>query len=190
MADRLIKYSPIGSSRFTEIEPDALARIRATVALKHPVYVVDTREQLGYSFDEKDRRPSATVITKLDQGDYSVLGFEDKIAIERKMLGDYIGSITDHFKTTTSDGVPGRFWREIERLEPYRFSCIIVEGDMRDVLSHAYRADVHPSAILGMTVKITLFGVPVLFASDRIGGRKLTQRLLRKFWEYEVKHED
>ena len=50
-----------------------------------PGYTVvrDTREQQGYFF-KKFNTCQGTVQRKLDTGDYSILGMEDKVCIERK----------------------------------------------------------------------------------------------------------
>lgn len=51
-----------------------------------PIIVVDTREQRPYSFDEA--RVGGVVHAALPAGDYSLLGQETRIAIERKSLAD------------------------------------------------------------------------------------------------------
>ena len=56
---------------------------------KAPAYTVikDTREQDGYTFERFESRYHACagmVVQKLDTGDYSLVGLEDKLCIERK----------------------------------------------------------------------------------------------------------
>ena len=52
---------------------------------KAPDYTVirDTREREGYHFSKFDKC-LGMVVRKLDTGDYSLVGLEDKICIERK----------------------------------------------------------------------------------------------------------
>ncbi len=50
--------------------------------------VVDTREKEEYAF------PCAVLHRKLDAGDYSVQGHEDRVAVERKSLADFVHTLT------------------------------------------------------------------------------------------------
>ena len=59
------------------------------MASKAPAYKVikDTREQDGYTFESFTGRYTSCkgmVVKKLDTGDYSLEGLEDKLCIERK----------------------------------------------------------------------------------------------------------
>ena len=59
---------------------------------KSPPYTVirDTREQEGYTFEKFTGRYTSCngmIIKKLDTGDYSLVGLEDKLCIERKGRG-------------------------------------------------------------------------------------------------------
>lgn len=115
--------------------------------------VVDSREQEGYSFS------LPTVRKKLDSGDYSVLGMERIVAVERKTLDDFVGTVIR---------ARGRFYRELRRLGSYTRACVVVEADMADVLAGRYRGDAHPNTILGSALAITVdFGIPVFFCSNR-----------------------
>lgn len=59
--------------------------------------VIDTREQKPLPFASY----VPTIHKKLDDGDYSIEGYENLFAIERKMLGDYTTYIsTEHAKTS------------------------------------------------------------------------------------------
>lgn len=95
--------------------------------------VVDSREQLPYAFadlhaDARDGyRPLAVTLRNgcLPEGDYSLEGFENQIAVERKSLADLYG--------TLGQG-RGRFQRELERLDALSFAAVVVEADWREVL--------------------------------------------------------
>lgn len=58
-----------------------------------PTFIVDTREQLPYTFDGFKNLIADTKNPALKTGDYSVTGFEDCIALERKTLADIVGSL-------------------------------------------------------------------------------------------------
>ena len=55
-----------------------------------PIIVIDSREQKPFRFSPGIE----TVTAALKAADYSLLGLEDDVAIERKSLSDLLGSIT------------------------------------------------------------------------------------------------
>lgn len=132
--------------------------------------VVDTREQLPYAFDPRLFEVTSAALTS---GDYSLIGAEGRIAIERKSLSDFIGSIT-----TGRD----RFFRELERLARLEFAAVVVESDFRALCSGAYRSKADPASVVGTALAITARFAPVLFAGDRAGGQRMTAGLLRRLW--------
>ena len=87
--------------------------------------IKDTREQEGWFF-----QPSSTcagmVREKLDTGDYSIKGYENTLAIERK------GKISEFARNI----VENRFERELQRLEKFKYTFILLEFDMKDILEY------------------------------------------------------
>lgn len=140
-----------------------MARVRPTI-------VIDTREQLPYSFepDEFD-----VVRRALPAADYSLDGHELSVAIERKTLDDFVA---------TAIRYKDRFERELRLLSFMRFAAVVVEGSLDDVLEHRYSSHTHPNAVFGVAVAITVdFNVPVFFAGNREHARRLTAALLARF---------
>lgn len=98
--------------------------------------VIDTREQLPYTFRDLtgDRARDGTypplmittVMAGLASGDYSLQGFDDRIAIERKSLADLFG--------TLGRG-RGRFMREMERLNAMDSAHLVIEADWSQILT-------------------------------------------------------
>jgi len=130
--------------------------------------VVDTREQDPYAFDA-----SCEVVRRaLPAGDYSIEGFEDSVAVERKTLEDFVSTVIRQRK---------RFYRELQRLEEYEAACVVVESDLRDVLNGDYRSGAHPNAVLGTVISIVVdFQIPVFFCSDQqVACRFVEEFLLR-----------
>jgi DNA excision repair protein ERCC-4 len=129
--------------------------------------IIDTREQLEYSFDP---RLAATVRRALPAGDYSVEGLEERVAVERKSLDDFVSTVI-HGRE--------RFRNELRKLGGYRAACIVVEGGVFDVLLHRYRGDAHPNAVLGSALSIILdFRIPVFFCSNRQAACQFVQAYL------------
>ncbi len=123
--------------------------------------IIDSREQKPYiEFFNRLKYPYK--IKKLNVGDYSIVGFEDKFSIERKSLPDFIKSITWELD---------RFERELVRAQNYDYFAIVIEADFYDIENRNYRADVHPSVILETMFKLsTKYNTNILLAGARHGG--------------------
>lgn len=81
---------------------------------------------------------------RLETGDYTVEGFEDRFAVERKSLND--------LATSLGNG-RDRFEAEIRRAQSMDEFVVIVEGSRADVEAHQYYSNIHPNAVLGTTEK-------------------------------------
>ena len=87
---------------------------------------VDTREQLPYSFEgmiERVRGKDIPLIVPTERkclktADYSIVGLEDKIAVERKSATDLAGTLTRGRK---------RFEKELARGQEMDYMAVIVE---------------------------------------------------------------
>jgi ERCC4-type nuclease len=129
--------------------------------------VIDTREQEPYSFDP---RLAAAVRRALPAGDYSVEGLEERVAVERKTLDDFVSTVI-HARP--------RFRQELRKLAGYRAACVVVEAGVVDVLLQRYHGEAHPNAVLGSALSIILdFGVPVFFCGSRQAACQFVQAYL------------
>ena len=129
--------------------------------------VIDTREQLPYTFDPQRVVP---VRRALCAGDYSLDGFETSVAVERKSLDDFVSSVIHGRK---------RFYKELRLLAGYNAACMVVEANLRDVLDGNYSGNAHPNAVFGSMISIVAdFGVPVFFCSDRQVACKFVEAFL------------
>lgn len=129
--------------------------------------VIDTREKAPYAFDPN----RFTVVRKaLPAGDYSLVGMENRVAVERKSLQDFAQTVIRSRR---------RFHEELKKLAACEFACVAVEGSMRDVLDEAYGTGAHPNAVFGAAVSICVdWGVPVYFCSDRQSARQFVEAYL------------
>ena len=129
--------------------------------------VVDTRESLPLGFPGSTRRGLTT-------GDYSVLGMEERVAIERKTLGDFYACVGRE---------RARFARELERLAAMEYGAVVIEASLTDILHGTEFSQVHPrsavGSILAWSVKHRL---PFFFAESRSHCRTMVYHLLRHFW--------
>lgn len=84
--------------------------------------VRDTREQQPYEFNRKIPYKDMT----LNFGDYSIVGMEDMISVERKSLSDFYGSIT-HGRD--------RLKRMFDRMQVAEFKALVIEAPEDMVMS-------------------------------------------------------
>jgi len=95
--------------------------------------VIDTREQAPFDFSEVPARESdggGYVVVRcvrrgLPTGDYSIEGFESRVAVERKSLADLYGTLGRGRE---------RFAREFDRLAELEFAAVVVEGGWQHVV--------------------------------------------------------
>jgi ERCC4-type nuclease len=131
--------------------------------------VIDSREQRGYQYE-------GAVTKALRSGDYSIIGLEDKIAIERKSKQDAFSSLGAGRK---------RFENEVKRLSEYDYSAIVIESSLTDFLQPPPFTRMSPKAALNSLVSWSVkYKVFIFFASDRRLARALVYRILEKYYKY------
>ncbi len=114
------------------------------------------------------------VVGKLPMGDLSVPGFEDRVAVDRKQLGDFIGCVTRDKE---------RFARLLEKMATIEFAAVVVEASFADVRARKYRSQVEPAFVIGAAARITTkYGVPVFFCGSLDTATDFAVRLLRCWW--------
>ena len=87
--------------------------------------IKDTREQDGYYFS-KFNTCAGMIEHKLDTGDYSIQGLEDKICIERKGCVEELAQNLGSKKTN--------ILKEIERMEDFPHKYIILRISLEDLI--------------------------------------------------------
>ncbi len=152
---------------------DAMRGTRAAYDPLHPevfALSLDTREQVVARIPLE----VPIVVAALPMGDLSVPGFEQRIAIDRKQLGDFIGCIT-HDKE--------RFARLLTKMAGLEFAAVVVEATLADVRARKYRSQVAPAFVVGAAARITTkYGVPVFFCGSGDSTMDFAIRLLRCWW--------
>jgi DNA excision repair protein ERCC-4 len=119
--------------------------------------LVDTREQNPLNLS-----PLAVQTASLPTGDYSVLGLEHVIALERKSAEDMLGCIGRE---------RDRFEREIQRLLAYPVRAIVVEAGWQYFERGEWRGDVKPATAIGSLLSWITQGVPIVmcYTHERAG---------------------
>jgi ERCC4-type nuclease len=146
--------------------------------------VIDSDEKLPYTFlgIKSDARAGGRVLAvplmrrSLRTGDYSLRGYESRVAVERKSLQDLYGTL-------------GRrracFERELARLNEMEFACVVVEANWETILCDPpERSQLRPKVVYRSVLAWQQRFVRVHWLM--MGSRRLaevtTLRVLDRFW--------
>jgi len=134
--------------------------------------VCDTREQDGYDFTGL-----ASIRAGLPTGDYSLAGFENRVAVERKNKSDAWNCVA---------GDRPRFERCLERLAALERAAIVIECDLRDfAVRPAYIHRVTPATAVGSYVSWSCkYRIPVFWCDTKAYAERITVRFLVAFLKH------
>jgi ERCC4-type nuclease len=137
--------------------------------------VQDSRETLPYDFA---RFPDVVCeVGVLETGDYSLPGFTDRIAIERKTVDDLIGCLSQDRE---------RFQKELSRARNFEHFAVVIEASLPPIMAGRYRSRMNSNSVLQSIAAFSIrYGTPFLFCGDRPGGEYMTYSLLSKY-AYEI----
>lgn len=167
-----------------------------------PTVVVDTREQspwVPWVWREGHRVVLPCVRRALVAGDYTIEGYEQEIAIERKSLADWIGTMFGATVDALGERATSweRFRREIVRalegVTPTDGSAptpalqrfvVVIEASREHVKRHDYRSGVLPQSVLGRSDSLlTDHNIHVEWAGDRAEAERYAMWQLVRWWE-------
>lgn len=135
------------------------------------VAVIDTREQMPLALE---KHGLDVVPGTLPWGDYSLVGLEKLVALERKSIDDF---------TACCGTERGRFEREILALRGYPVKAIICEFKFSDVLEHRYRSKIEPASVIGSIERWMIMGIPFIMAETPAGAAWIVAGILKKVWQ-------
>ena len=128
------------------------------------VAIVDTREQLPL-----DLAPLQTVAGSLPTGDYSVVGLESVVSIERKSLGDLLSCVGQSRE---------RFDKEVQRLLAYPTRVLVVESTWSEIEAGRWQNKITPNAAIGSLLGWVAAGLPIIMAGSHERAGRYVSRLL------------
>jgi len=141
------------------------------------VILKDTRESVStiYHFKQQKFKDVQMIKIKLPCGDFSVMGEECNIFVERKTTSDLCGSFThdrDRFE---------RMWvRAIDLRVKHKY--LLIEGDMKEVLSGDYRSAVVPQSLIGSLMSWSMkYGFNWFFVPNIKAGEETIYRLMLNY---------
>ena len=138
---------------------------------KQPLRIVfDSREQCPFRFEGFN---AVVEVGALATADYSLVGFTDRIGIERKSLPDLVACL----------GVEReRFARELARLRGYDCAAVVVEATADDLRAGHFRARLNPEAAWQSVLAFTQrYRIPFFWAENRADAEETTFHLLRHY---------
>lgn len=139
------------------------------------IIITDSREQLNLDFSRFKNVES--VRTKLDAGDYSVIGYENKISFERKSIQDLVGTLV---------GGHQRFLRELERMKSYKEKYILVEHSPTILYSYCVKhgwENKFNTIIQSLLAYACHYGIRVRFCKNREDMAAYIVRKSKEFME-------
>lgn len=132
--------------------------------------IVDNREQTPLDFTPY---PCTVASGTLDTGDYSLNGLGHLVAVERKSLADFIGSIS-----TGRD----RFERELTRARGLDAFMVVVEAPFSDLAAGNYRSRMEPKAATQTVYSfMSRYRATFHFAQNRAWAEYATFHFLRHY---------
>jgi DNA excision repair protein ERCC-4 len=149
--------------------------VNSKINFTDKMVVVDSREQKPLWKSEVTRKGLKT-------GDYSILNYEDQIAIERKSAIDLFCTLGKGHK---------RFREELERAKALDYFAIIIEESYLNCL-HKTFIGAHHSCMKGETVMAILFslhikyGIKVFFTNNRLESQTLIKEIFKSFLKNKI----
>lgn len=135
--------------------------------------IIDTREQNPLQFS-RCRSITEYLVKKLDVGDYSMEGYEDKIAIEKK-------TVLDLFSTLGKGH--SRFKKELERAQELDYFALVIEESYNNIRTKTFPNSFR-TKMMGYVVTKLLhtmmikYNVHVMFAKDKWEAARMVEQTL------------
>ena len=137
--------------------------------------IIDTREKKPLW--KKSTKTTLIENKALKTGDYSIEGYENKFAIERKSLGDLFGSLGRGNK---------RFKKEIKRGLELDYFAIVIDGTYDQVLNKDFENSYY-TRMQGYVITAILFTthlkykIPIFFTEGRSQSRRIIKELMKAY---------
>lgn len=138
--------------------------IPATISPQELTAIIDTREQMPL-----DLSPLKMTVGTLETGDYSLLGCEHIVRVERKSLDDLLSCVGRDRE---------RFDREVQRMLAYQVRVLIVEATWQDIELGNWRSQVKPEAAIGSLLGWQASGLSIHMVGDHQRAGTHVARLL------------
>ena len=138
---------------------------------KQPLRIVcDSREQHPFAFEGY---PVEVTPATLATADYSLVGFTDRIGIERKSMQDLIHCLGPDRE---------RFTRELQRLRGFDAACIIVDQPQSVLRLGHFRSRMDAGAAWQSCIALSMrYRIPFWFCDSRADAERVAFDFLRHY---------
>ena len=137
--------------------------------------IVDSREQLPFTFEHGRYADVQIQSGTLNVGDYSLCGLEDKVAVERKSLPDLVACLGRERQ---------RFEKELQRSMALDAFAVVVEASWSDLASGNFRSQLNPhAACQSVLAFMARYRMAFLFAGSRAAAEYAAWGFLRQYLE-------
>jgi len=139
---------------------------------KLPTIIIDTREQAPFTFEGYE-----TKVATLSTGDYSLAGFENMVAVERKSKADAYNCVGTGRR---------RFTECLERLSKLDRAAIVIERSIEDFDQNPpQRTRIDSRMAIGSYISWSCkYRIPVFWCNNRLYAERITVRFLAAY----IKH--
>lgn len=165
-------------------KPFVVPTARPLGAVESPFcLVVDSREQIPWRFGglttgaEQQYAPLAVrlLVGTLRSGDYSIYGYEQRVAVERKSLADLFATLGTGRE---------RFTAELDRLAELDWSAVIVEASWPMLVRPPFPTEMRPRAVIGSILAfVQRYPITWIMAGDRHLAEVLCYHALERYWK-------
>lgn len=143
---------------------------------------MSTHDRIPIVQDQQEQRPwvfdptrFAVETVKLPTGDYTLKGYEGRLCVERKSLGDFVTSVTHEWL------VHRKRWY---RMAAFDIAAVVVEADIADLWAHRYESDASPASVVGRANAIFLdHAVPVLWWGSKSACVAMAENFFALAWK-------
>lgn len=164
-----------------------MPRRKPTITVPFTILRDDRERACGYRFAAltadaaQKNKPLVIPIEerRLITGDYSLLGFEDLVTVERKSLEDLYSTLGGFGDSRD------RFEAEHQRMSQLAFAAVVIEADWATILTRPpERSRLNPKTVYRTAISWTQrYGVHWFAMPDRDLAEITTYHILRKFYE-------
>jgi ERCC4-type nuclease len=142
------------------------------------IIIIDTREQQPWHFNHY-----ATAVQKLDTGDYSVVGLENIVTIERKKsVNEFANNITEK-----------RFKDWVGRLSTVEFPFVLLEFSLSDILRYPIGSNIpknmwnkikiSPNYIIKNLLELNLhYNINVILCDNHRNAEHIAEQIFKRIY--------
>jgi ERCC4-type nuclease len=140
------------------------------------IIAIDTREQLPYAF------PCPAEHKGLKTGDYSIVGLEDKVCVERKSLTDLFSSVGTG---------RARLENEMIRMSSFDYAALVIESSLACIFTNPpARSQMNPKSVFRTLIAWSQrYNVYIWPMWERAAAEKTTYLILKRFYDDYIKVE-